>query len=359
MKMVLVACCLVACTLLPSPAFAGQGVTRQTPERNAASGTTVRAMWVWTTQEIMKDPSEARRFLDGIRLARTTDVYLYLTAMDFISSEQAIRLLVESLKGLDVRAWAMEGSRSYFSDEDGPTALYNTIDGVVAFNKKFGIQLIGFHSDLEPQGGQGESKDLFHNGIASSKLSVEQISDRNRIVTDWLTIHQSLRNKCNASGLKYGGSMPSWADLYEGESISASFEGKTKPLVEFLLSFVDQYVIMAYNTSPSSVLGRVKGEIEVANTMKPRPSVIVGLETHAGPGENISYADTPSKMSKAAVTSDLVFLANSLKGQASFAGISVHDWVGWRDLPDAPHEAPILDDPTPAQEIIRDRRRAR
>ncbi|MER2269303.1 hypothetical protein [Methylobacterium oxalidis] len=306
----------------------------------------------------MKNPSEARQFLDGIRLAGTTDVYLYLTAKDFASSEQAIRVLVEALGSLDVRVWAMEGSRSYFSDEDGPAALYNALDEVVAFNRKFGRHFFGFHSDLEPQGGQGESKDLFHNGIAASKLSVEQISDRKRIVTDWLRIHESLQSRCNAGGLKYGGAIPSWADLYEGEPLFASFQGVTKPVVEFLLSFVDQYVIMAYNTNPSNVLGRVKGEIELANAMKPRPSVIVGLETHAGPGENVSYADTPSKMSKAAVVSDLAFLTNSLKGQASFGGISVHDWVGWRDLPGAPHELPALDYSVPPRETFRDRRRA-
>ncbi len=57
------------------------------------------------------------------------------------------------------------------------------------------------------------------------------------------------------------------------------------------------------------------------------------LETHAGAGMNISYADTPDKKQRAAVLADLKLIEKHVISHPSYLGWALHDWTGWSILP--------------------------
>ena len=291
-------------------------------------------MWVWSTRTIATNNTESARFVSGITAANITDVFLFLRADDYIELEPALRDLLSALRQSRIQAWGMEGWRGYFSDVEGPAALYRAADAMIAFNKRSPVGFAGFHSDLEFHDGQAEGKNRFHNGIAQSELTPKQRADRDGILGEWLSIHATLMAKMKAANLRYSAAIPSWIDDYEGEPITAIYQGTRKDLMQHLIPVVQDYVIMSYNTNPANVINRISGELTYADSLRDtRPRILFGLETHAGAGIHVSYADTPSKNTKAAVLADYEAISRMASEHASFAGGAIHDWEGWRSLP--------------------------
>lgn len=296
--------------------------------------TPVRAMWVWTTVELLAAPDARRAFLDALAQAQISDVYLYLRADDYRRHEDGLRTLLGALAKQGVRAWGMEGWRGYFFDAEGPNGFFAAIAGMIAFNARNGGGFVGFHSDLEPQDGQGDGVDRFHNGLPDSRLTPRQRADRDGLMNEWLALHAEARARLRAAGLAYGAAVPSWVDDYEGEPVRIVQNGARVPLLPLLMRTVDEYAIMSYNTEPANVLARIGGELRQADALgDAAPRILFALETHRGAGRNVSYADTPEKANRAAVTADFARIAAAAAAHVAFAGGAIHDWAGWRDLP--------------------------
>ncbi len=299
----------------------------------AASETArVHAMWVWKTDDILLDAAGLDAFLKEAKALGLTEVYLFLRASDYTKKETPLRKLLAALHGIGVQAWGLEGWRGYFSDVEGPAGLYAAADAMISYNKRNSPPFVGFQSDMEPQDGQGEGKNRFTNGVAQSGLSREQLAARDQILTEWLEIHASLRKKTQQAGVAYGAAIPSWVDEYMGESLQATLSGVRKPLIDHLMPLVSQYVIMSYSTKPSNVIKKIVGELRRADLVGSR-RIVFSLETHAGAGMNISYADTPDKKQRAAVLADLKFIEEHVISHPSYLGWALHDWTGWSILP--------------------------
>lgn len=298
----------------------------------AEDSSNVRAMWVWDTDTLMASESDREAFLDAAGRLRLTEAFLYLRADDYTARDRRLAALLAALARLDVRAWGMEGWRGYFSDVDGPVGLYAAADAMIAYNGRHRRGFAGFHSDLEPQDGQGVGDNRFTNGVAESQLSPMQLSARDGLLAEWLGIHAALRAKTAAAGLDYGAALPDWVDNYEGEPVTVGWQGGRHSLLRRLLGVVPQYVVMSYNTNPTKVVERVRGELRAADAGGV-PRIVFGLETHAGAGVNVSYADTPGKRHRARVMADIEKIATAITDHPSYLGWAIHDWQGWQTLP--------------------------
>jgi hypothetical protein len=191
---------------------------------------------------------------------------------------------------------------------------------------------IWYMLDMEPQDGQGVGAPLFHNSIPESQLVPSSRADRDRLMFDWLTIHATVKTKL--AGLRLASSVPSWTDDYYGEPVLATVEGQTADVTHFLMAIIDDYCIMSYNTNPLNAANRVVTKLQYADTLRQnQPRVSAAVETHLGAGQTVSYADTPPKNNKAAVISDIDIIFTTLAHHPSFAGVNIHDWVGWDTLP--------------------------
>jgi hypothetical protein len=298
----------------------------------ATNGSTVRAMWVWRTDDLMARPADREAFLEAALQLRLTEVFLYLRAGDYTAHDDRLAHLLTALARIEVRAWGMEGWRGYFSDADGPAGLYAAADAMIAYNRRHRLGFAGFHSDLEPQDGQGVGGDRFTNGVAESDLSPSQLSARDGLLAEWHAMHARLRATTAAAGLDYGAALPDWVDNYEGEPVTVAWQGERQSLLRRLLGIVPQYVVMSYNTNPAKVVERIRGELRAADRGG-EPRIVFGLETHAGAGVNVSYADTSGKRRRARVMADIETIASEIAGHPSFLGWAIHDWQGWRTLP--------------------------
>jgi hypothetical protein len=189
---------------------------------------------------------------------------------------------------------------------------------------------VGYMLDMEPPDGQGVGPDAFHNSLAESKLSLAQRVDRDRLMGNWLSIHETVKHKI--APLRLASSMPSRTDNYYGEPVLATFHGQTADVTHFLMKYVDDYCIMSYNTNPLNAVNRVVTELQYADTLVPPPRVSAAIETHVGPGPTVSYGDSPGKNGKRAVIDDADVIFTALARHQSFAGVHLHDWDGWQNL---------------------------
>lgn len=300
----------------------------------AAEEPLVRAIWVWETPALFEETAR-KSFLETARAFRLTDAYLYLSARDYESTDAALADLVAALAGAGIRAWGLDGWRGYLSDGDGPGALYEALDALIAFNARHAAGFVGFHSNVEPQDGQGVGIVRFHDGIRQDALTPVQLADRDALMAEWLELHAALAERTARAGLALGAALPSWLDDYYGAPIEATFRGVRRPVAEHLIGLLDQYVIMSYRTDVDTVLARVAGEMRLGHDLG-LARVLFALETHPGPGAGVSYADTPGKARRAVVTADLEAISERLAGRFSrgFAGYAIHDWEGLRALPE-------------------------
>ncbi|MCA1300614.1 hypothetical protein [Stappia indica] len=291
-------------------------------------------MWVWRTADLLSARHETERFLATIGPLDLSDLYLYLTPEDYRIQDAALQALLARLKAQGTRAWGMDGWRGYFHDSDGPSGLMAALDSLIAFNARHpDTGFTGFHSDLEPQDGQGVGRALFHNGLAASQLTPAQRADRDRLMADWVALHDTLRRRTEEAGLAYGAALPSWLDDYYGEPVTMRVEGDRRPVLGQILARVDEAVIMAYSTRPARTAARLRGELAFARGLRHPPRILFGVETHAGPGPAVSYADLPSKASRRTVLSDIAAIATELAPVGPLSGAAIHDWQGWKTLP--------------------------
>lgn len=300
----------------------------------AAEATLVRAIWVWETSALF-DEAARETFLETARAFRLTDAYLYLSAQDYEAEDAAVADLVAALAGAGLRAWGLDGWRGYLSDGDGPGALYEAVDAMIAFNARHAAGFVGFHANVEPQDGQGVGAVRFHDGIRQDALIPAERADRDALMTEWLELHAALAERTARAGLALGAALPSWLDDYYGAPIEATFRGVRRPVAEHLIGLLDQYVIMSYRTDVDAVLARIEGEMRLGHDLG-RARILFALETHPGPGAGVSYADHPGKATRAAVRADLEAISERLAARfpRGYAGYAIHDWEGLRALPE-------------------------
>ncbi|HEX8610621.1 MAG TPA: peptidase inhibitor family I36 protein [Telluria sp.] len=304
----------------------------------------MRGLWVWNTRDVLPEGLQNQEFVRTVRDLGVTDVFLYLTAGDYTASRGALRILVSDLKAAGISSWGLDGSRGYFSDVEGPTRLYASVDALVTYNKSVlpQEQFAGFQSDMEPQD-QGGFPSTFHNGIRDDQLNSSaggvwrssQALDREMLLRDWLAIHNTCRNKLTAAGLKFSAAMPFWTEDYYGAPVMVSYGGTRETVGQQMMKIVHDYVIMSYNTNPDNAASRVAAQARMASELpfEKRPRISGAVETHLGVDVNVSYADTPGKNSRRVVLEDIDHILSTLGSHRAFGGFSVHDWEGWRTLP--------------------------
>lgn len=306
-----------------------------------AQQTRMRGLWIWNSRDVLTNTTQQNSLASTAFTTGITDVFLYLTVSDYSTYYSQIRAFNALMNRYGIHVWGLEGYRGYFHDVYGPTNLYAAVDSMISFNGQVAAneRFVGFQSDMEPQDGQGSFPTTFHNGLTDAQLSTSgggvwyatQARDREMLMEDWLTIHKTIHDKLAVAGLRMAAAMPSWTENYYGAPVMATFNGVRNSVGKQMMNYVDEYIVMTYNTNPQNAASRAQAQAQYASTLPAgaRPRVSAAVETHKGPGATVSYGDNSTKNSRQAVLADMAIIQSILGVNAAFSGVNIHDWEGW------------------------------
>ena len=278
------------------------------------------------------------RFLSTIASLNATNVFLYIPATNYLKLKSELTSFIQKLTNLNIKAWGMDGDRSYLSDSVGPNGIYISVNNMIQYNAQVPkvSQFYGFETDIEPA--DQTSFLTFHNDIADSKLDTKsggiwyksQKADRQMLMSNWLKIHETLKTKLSKSNLKLGASLPWWLDNYNGEPIQTTYKTVYADMVTHFSIILDEMHYMTYNTWPENVINRMTPKLQKLSNLEVK--MCSGMETVLGAGPYVSYADTTGKKSQSALFLDLQIIENALGAYSNYKGTCIHDYDSWNAL---------------------------
>ncbi len=309
-----------------------------------------RGLYIWGTASFISNNAERNRIINSCIAFNIEHIYLYAFPTVITGHKAGIQAFISKAGCYDIKVWAMDGDREYFSDHParGNAEFYDFVDAVIAYNATVAPneRFIGISADLEPhdQGPVIGPPYSFHNDVTDSDLSTvpgsgvwqsTQKLDREMLMRNWLEMSENTYNICHANNLLFGMSMVNWVDDYYGEPVQCTYNSVTMGVMEHMMNYVDDYLIMSYNTTTNGIRNRMLGELTYANTLPAasRPKIWGGVETHDIGNGVVSYYNHASKNTKAAVINDIGIVEGMISGNVSYYGMNIHDWIfGWRDL---------------------------
>lgn len=311
---------LIVASLMATPAAAGD----------------VHGLWIWDGQGLVRSAAQQQKLVAAIAQLDLTDVYVALPTNGY-ASLKGLPAFIRLMTQHGVKVWGLDGCRCYFKDAGGPMPLYQNVAAMMRYNEDApeDARFTGFQTDNEPQDLPDYPKH-FHNGLAASKLTPAQKSERDDLLRNWLDIQQTVYALLKEDHLRAGAAMVFFTEDYQGEPLTIDYNGVTANVGHLMMSYADDYVVMSYNTDPENAAGRVAGQAAFASQLPPdvRPRILAAMETDAGVEAHVSYGDTPGKATKAAVLADRAAISERLHVYPAFAGVSLHAWSGWQVLPD-------------------------
>ena len=124
--------------------------------------------------------------------------------------------------------------------------------------------------------------------------------------------------------------IPFWFD-----SISAEYDGHTRPLNQHVQNLADQVVLMDYRDVAEGDDGIIQhAAVEMLYAMQIGRQVVVGVETNkvTTEPEKITFYEEGEQAMEAA----LAVVLDTYGESPAFGGIAIHDYLGYEDLPAEP-----------------------
>jgi hypothetical protein len=259
-----------------------------TPEPSALATPEVRklpnrAMWVWTTDAIIRDTRETGHLLEACRAERITHLWMQLPyKVESTGSEQTSRTSVRIQSADHLRAFirkshhqgieihALDGSPE-FAIQSGHAIPLAVIDAVANFNStsKPAERFDGIHFDNEP---------YLLLGWGNTGL-------REEILHDLLTLNLECQHKARKAGLTFGVDVPFWwnaLDAEAGEAAGAvTFQGSRKAATFHCIDHLDNVGIMNYRDQADGADGILAHGLDILKygDETAHSSVFMGVET--------------------------------------------------------------------------------
>jgi hypothetical protein len=244
----------------------------------------VRALWVWSTAEILADEAERADFLDFVADQAIERVFLHVPAAEgeapsagYVPFDgDALAPLLAALHARGALTYALDGDPNYVRPENHAGVL-RTVRRVVEHNRSRPPEerFHGVRYDIEPY-----------------LLPGFQGPRRQQILDQYVRLIAALAEVAHEGGLRVGADVPFWLDGPDeetGQPFEAELEGVRWGVLRHVMATVDDVAVMAYRTTaegPNGVLRGAGHEIVLGNGLD-RADVFVGVETTRIPDEEL------------------------------------------------------------------------
>lgn len=286
---------LATCVLLLGSSMLSLGSIPRV--HGADSQSTANATWLWNTKLIETSSDELIQFMNS---QHVDTIFLQISSSvskssysSFIRSATEHQIQVYALNGAP--DWAKESSLSKLNSFMNWIRDYqNSVQG----NEKFS----GISVDIEPY------------------LLKEWTSNWTALVTEWQSNVTYLAQRAEEINLPLNAALPFWLDKYKapGENVSLSY---------WMISKFDSVSLMTYRDTATAIYEL--GKIELSEAALLNKKVYLSVETKASnEGNFVTFYEEGA----AYMGTELQSVRSKALVHSSFAGIAVHDIVGWMNM---------------------------
>ncbi|CAG7656948.1 hypothetical protein ACFQI7_00185 [Paenibacillus allorhizosphaerae] len=258
-----------------------------------------KATWVWDTSLIATSTGRNQIF----QFAKNQQISRIYLQVNPDVAKSAYRSMIKTAAGNGIEVYVLDGAPNWALPENRARiasliSWVKTYNASVATNERFaGIQL-----DVEPY------------------LLPEWSSDQSGTAQKWLDALSYFHDETKkAPVLSTSAAIPFWLDSVPLSSGVA--------LGEVLIAKLDEVALMSYRDQGDAVADLVKEELAWGD--KYGKKVWLSLETN--PVSETPYI-TFYEEGKAEMDRQMARIDELVKVHPSYAGIAVHDYIGWRNL---------------------------
>jgi hypothetical protein len=260
---------------------ASLSIPKSEPVQSCSSN---KAMWLWETNKILRNPEEQKTFFDFCKKQQITDLFVQIPYEAEKKEEEWVvswdsaemRPLLAKLNRAGIKVHALDGDPRFALKEWHGRSIA-LLEKIIEHNQSVSPQerFYGIRYDNEPY--------LLPQFGGVHKESV---------LKEYIELAEKSQALAQQGGLVFGVDIPFWFDGYnEFFEPSASLEGR--PMSERIIDVVDNVGIMDYRTIAYGADGVIEhGTNELKYAAKKGKQVFVGLETVWLPDETI-YSFTP------------------------------------------------------------------
>lgn len=242
-----------------------------------------RAMWIWSTAELIRNATECRRLFDACRQENIGLLWIQLPyeLVDGSEADPAAKRRARISHAAELRSFlkaahqqglhvhALDGYPE-FALRKNHTVPLAVVDEIVRFNSqgKKEERFDGVHLDNEPY----------------LILAWQDPARRERILHDFLSLNVECQRRARAAGLEYGIDIPFWWNAFnaDGEaSGTVTFRGERKPASFHCIDLLDNVGIMNYRDAADGADGMIAHGRELlryADSVD-KADIFMGVET--------------------------------------------------------------------------------
>jgi len=152
-------------------------------------------------------------------------------------------------------------------------------------------------------------------------------TQRNALASDYVDLVTKLARAAHAIGSKLSVDVPYWYS-----TIPVKRGSVTTPLNQLVIQTVDDYVIMDYWDTASRMESQATTDLTYANGIAGKAVVIGALAScHQHPAQT-SYCNSTANSGTAYMEAQLANVASVEASNASFTGLAIEDYTGFRKL---------------------------
>lgn len=261
----------------------------------------MKATWLWDTSLI--STLENRQAV--LQFAKEQSIGRIYVQVNPDVAKNTYRAFIQEAAQAGIQIHALDGAPNWIRS-DQQQYIVSMVKWVKDYNASVleNERFSGIQVDIEPY------------------VLPEWHNERDVTVSSWITAMTLFTNEVkHDSTLTVSAALPFW--LHE---ISIPDESSIRLNAKFI-GMLDEVTLMSYRDQAEALIEITADDLALADQLGKK--VFVGVETN--PSSEAAFVSFYEE-GRAVLNQQLTLIDDSLKGHASYAGIAVHDYTGWKNL---------------------------
>jgi hypothetical protein len=261
----------------------------------------LKATWLWDTSLI----STLENRDSVLQFAKEQSVNRIYVQVNPDEDKSSYRAFIHAAAAAGIQIHALDGA-AHWVQPDHHQLIVDMVKWVKDYNASVleTERFTGIQVDIEPY------------------VLPEWQSEQNAMVTNWIGALALFSSEVKQdTSLTASAALPFWLHQIAVPGISGMM------LNEKLLSLFDEVTLMSYRDQAQAIVDITAADIALGDRLGKK--IFIGVETNpSSEGNFVTFYEEGS----AAMNLQLNIIDDLLKSHASYAGIAIHDYTGWKNL---------------------------